>query len=93
MKITRDLLKEMISEQIKRIRLNEADEMDKLAKMSPEEYGSDYEDSEEGMSDLEKQRAEQWESVKDLYPEEDQERMREIFIFGPEHMSASSKED
>ena len=42
MKITRDLLKEMISEQMKRIRLNEADEMDKLAKMSPEEYGSDY---------------------------------------------------
>jgi hypothetical protein len=60
MKITRDLLKEMISEQIKRIRLNEADEMGKLAKMSPEE---------------------------------DQERMREIFIFGPEHMSGSSRED
>jgi hypothetical protein len=42
MKITRDLLKEMISKEMKMIRI---DEMEDMEKMSAEEPGSGYEDT------------------------------------------------
>ena len=53
MKITRDLLKEMVSKEMKMIRINEQDDMDT---MSSEEPGSGYEDNDMGgpaMSDEE----------------------------------------
>jgi len=45
MKITRDLLKEMVSKEMKMIRINEQDDMDT---MSSEEPGSGYEDNDMG---------------------------------------------